>query len=44
MNGKLYFSGTETATQFGGYMEGAIISAIYVAEKIKSRFKSPFLP
>lgn len=38
MNGKLYFSGTETATQFGGYMEGAIISAINVAEKIKSRF------
>lgn len=27
MNHKLYFSGTETATQFAGYMEGAIISA-----------------
>lgn len=36
MNGKLYFSGTETAPQFGGYMEGAIISAINVAEKIHS--------
>lgn len=27
MNGKLYFSGTETATNHAGYMEGAIISA-----------------
>lgn len=27
MNGKLYFSGTETATEYSGYMEGAIIAA-----------------
>ena len=27
MNGKLYFSGTETATEYAGYMEGAIIAA-----------------
>ncbi|WP_077404842.1 flavin monoamine oxidase family protein [Cellulophaga omnivescoria] len=36
MNGKLYFSGTETATEFGGYMEGAVISALSIAEKLKS--------
>lgn len=35
MNGKLYFSGTETSKQFGGYMEGAIISALNVANKIQ---------
>lgn len=27
MNGKLYFSGTETASEFSGYMEGAVIAA-----------------
>ena len=32
MNNKLFFSGTETATQFGGYMEGAVISALKIAE------------
>ena len=32
MNNKLFFSGTETATQFGGYMEGAVISAMKIAE------------
>lgn len=31
LNGKLYFSGTETATEFAGYMEGAVISAIKMA-------------
>jgi monoamine oxidase len=31
MNDKLYFSGTETSEQFGGYMEGAILAAIDVA-------------
>jgi len=35
MNGKLYFSGTETATEYPGYMEGAIISALKMAEIIK---------
>jgi monoamine oxidase len=35
MNDKLFFSGTETATEFGGYMEGAIISASKVNERIK---------
>lgn len=33
LDGKLFFSGTETSTQFSGYMEGAIRSAISVAEK-----------
>lgn len=36
MNDKLFFSGTETVTEFGGYMEGAIISALKVNERIKS--------
>jgi monoamine oxidase len=35
MNGKLYFSGTETAMEFSGYMEGAIISASRMANIIK---------
>lgn len=35
MNGKLLFCGTETASQFPGYMEGAVEAAIRVAEKIK---------
>ena len=36
MNDKLFFSGTEVATEYGGYMEGAIISALIVNERIKS--------
>jgi monoamine oxidase len=35
MNGKLLFCGTETASQFPGYMEGAVDAAIRVAEMIK---------
>ena len=31
---KLFFSSTESATQFGGYMEGAVISAATIANKI----------
>ncbi|MEL6253787.1 MAG: NAD(P)/FAD-dependent oxidoreductase [Bacteroidota bacterium] len=34
MEGKLWIAGTETATAFPGYMEGAIRSARYQAEKI----------
>jgi len=34
MNGKLFFSGTETATEFSGYMEGAIRSSLRIAEII----------
>lgn len=34
MKGKLFFSGTETATGFPGYMEGAVISAHQVLDKI----------
>ena len=33
MNGKLCFSGTETSTQFSGYMEGAIIAAKFIADQ-----------
>jgi len=36
MNGKLLFSGTETSSQYGGYMEGAVISGIHAAEKISN--------
>ncbi|MFC6268166.1 flavin monoamine oxidase family protein [Frigoriflavimonas asaccharolytica] len=32
MNGRVLFSGTETATEFGGYMEGAVISALRIAD------------
>jgi monoamine oxidase len=35
MNGKLLFCGTETATEYPGYMEGAVDAAIRVAERIK---------
>jgi monoamine oxidase len=31
LDGKLFFCGTETAIEFGGYMEGAVQSAIRVA-------------
>jgi len=34
MNGKVFFAGTETATEFPGYMEGAIISAQGIAERL----------
>jgi monoamine oxidase len=33
MNGKLLFCGTETATEFAGYMEGAVDAAIRVAKQ-----------
>lgn len=36
MNGKLLFSGTENATAFQGYMEGAVISALKLAENLSS--------
>jgi monoamine oxidase len=34
MNGKLYFSGTETAVGFAGYMEGAVVSALQTLKKL----------
>lgn len=34
LNGKLFFSGTETSPEFPGYMEGAIISAIKTSNRI----------
>jgi monoamine oxidase len=33
MNNRLFFSGTETATEFSGYMEGAVHAAIKIADK-----------
>ena len=34
--GKLHFSGTETSFSEGGYLEGALISAMKTAERLKS--------
>ncbi len=34
MNNKLFFSGTETVTEFSGYMEGAVLSAKYMVGKL----------
>jgi len=34
MDGRLYFANTETATEFPGYMEGAVISARSAAERL----------
>ena len=34
MNGKLFFTGTETSNTFGGYMEGAIIASNSVAARV----------
>ncbi len=31
--GKLFFGGTETSTEYSGYMEGAILSALNVSQK-----------
>lgn len=35
----LLFSGTETAPQYGGYMEGAVISGLITAEKLLHKTK-----
>jgi monoamine oxidase len=35
MDGKLYFCGTETASAFAGYMEGAVIAAKNVARRLE---------
>ncbi|PWJ37922.1 flavin monoamine oxidase family protein [Sediminitomix flava] len=40
MKDKLLFAGTETATKFEGYMEGAVISANKVYERLHSLLKS----
>jgi len=34
MNGKLFFAGTETATEFSGYMEGAVIAAKSIVKRL----------
>lgn len=36
-NDKLYFSGTETSSVYGGYLEGAIYSGLNTAKKILSQ-------
>lgn len=42
MNGKLLFSGTETAKQHGGYMEGAVISGLTAAKQILKTHQDVF--
>ncbi|MEO7801719.1 MAG: hypothetical protein ABIR81_06955 [Ginsengibacter sp.] len=34
MNGKLYLEGTKTLPYFGGYMDGAVYSALHAAKNI----------
>jgi len=34
MDGKLFFASTETATAFSGYMEGAVMAARYMGNRI----------
>ena len=34
LDGRLFFSGAETATAYGGYMDGAILSGVLKAEKL----------
>jgi len=36
LNGKLYFSGTETSSLYGGYIEGVIYSGLNTVKKILS--------
>ncbi|MGI9532530.1 flavin monoamine oxidase family protein [Lutimonas sp.] len=38
MNGRLFIAGTETASSFPGYMEGAIVSAKETAQHIENYF------
>lgn len=40
MNGKLYFSGSETADSHPGYMEGAVVAAERTASKIINQLKN----
>ncbi|WP_313261505.1 NAD(P)/FAD-dependent oxidoreductase [Sphingobacterium sp.] len=42
MNGNLYFAATETATQYPGYMEGAVIAARSVFEKLMEGTRKRF--
>ncbi len=37
MNGKLLFSGTETAANYGGYMEGAVSSGLQTARRLQQK-------
>ena len=40
MNGKLFFTGTETSNTFSGYMEGAVIASNLVSKKISKLMES----
>ncbi|WP_343565708.1 hypothetical protein [Sphingobacterium sp.] len=39
MNNKLFFAATETATELPGYMEGAVVAAKAIAEKLYKQIK-----
>lgn len=34
MNGRLFLSGTETSPEFGGYMDGAVLSGLLAADRV----------
>jgi len=40
-NGKMFIAGAETAAEFPGYMEGAVRSAQYVAQRIEAELERP---
>jgi monoamine oxidase len=39
MDGKLFFTGTETSKSFGGYMEGAVIASNAVVDRLLKKIK-----
>ncbi|MCB0848010.1 MAG: FAD-dependent oxidoreductase, partial [Bacteroidetes bacterium] len=34
MNGRLFLSGSETSPEFGGYMDGAVLSGLLAADRV----------
>jgi len=42
--GRIFWAGTETATEWGGYMEGALQSAERAVERIKTQLDLPLPP
>jgi len=39
--GRLYFAGTETATEWSGYMEGAVQAGERAAREVRGHRKTP---
>jgi monoamine oxidase len=40
MNGKLFFTGTETSNTFSGYMEGAIIASTLISKRVAKKINT----